>query len=65
MLVWLKFYYVPLELWTDDGLSYVALHLDEFTQEHSCLMITRIYEKVKTNRDIPKSFMLDLGYEPY
>ena len=37
VLVWIKFYNVPLELWTNEGLGYVAnalgnpLYLDEHT----------------------------------
>ncbi|KAI8526271.1 hypothetical protein RHMOL_Rhmol13G0295900 [Rhododendron molle] len=70
--VWVKLYNLPFESWTEDGLSYIAsyignlLYLDEFTQEHSRLTFARVCIKVEAVKEIPKSFVVNLGYdEPY
>ncbi|KAI8546613.1 hypothetical protein RHMOL_Rhmol07G0132600 [Rhododendron molle] len=70
--VWVKLYNVPLESWTEDGLSYIAsyignsLYLDNFTQNHSRLMFARVCIEVDAAKEIPKSFVVNLGYgEPY
>ncbi|KAF7134775.1 hypothetical protein RHSIM_Rhsim08G0120800 [Rhododendron simsii] len=71
--VWVKLYNVPLESWTEDGLSYIAsyignpLSLDDFTQNHSRLTFARVCIEVEAAKEIPKSFVVSiLGYgEPY
>jgi len=70
--VWIKFYNVPLELWTNDGLSSIAsvignpLYIDDFTQNHSRLTFARVCVEVDAAKEIPKSFVVNLGYgEPY
>ncbi|KAI8557667.1 hypothetical protein RHMOL_Rhmol04G0028000 [Rhododendron molle] len=70
--VWVKLYNVPLESWTEDGLSYIAsyisnpLYLDDFTQNHSRLTFARVCIEVEAAKEIPKSFVVNLGYgEPY
>ncbi|KAI8543997.1 hypothetical protein RHMOL_Rhmol08G0261100 [Rhododendron molle] len=70
--IWVKLYNVPLESWIEDSLSYIAsyignpLYLDEFTQDHSRLMFARVCIEVDAAKEIPKSFVVNLGYgEPY
>ncbi|KAF7146013.1 hypothetical protein RHSIM_Rhsim04G0217700 [Rhododendron simsii] len=67
-----KLYNVSLESWTEDGLSYIAsyignpLYHDEFTQDHSRLTFARVCIEVEAAKEIPKSFVVNLGYgEPY
>ncbi|KAI8537357.1 hypothetical protein RHMOL_Rhmol09G0017700 [Rhododendron molle] len=66
--VWVKLYNVPLESWTEDGLSYIAsyignpLYLDDFTQDHSRLTFARVCIEVDEAKEIPKSFVVNLGY---
>ncbi|KAI8533106.1 hypothetical protein RHMOL_Rhmol11G0270200 [Rhododendron molle] len=68
--VWVKLYNVPLESWTEDGLSYIAsyignpLYLDDFTQNHSRLTFARVCIEVEAAKEIPKSFVVNLGYAP-
>ncbi|KAI8526275.1 hypothetical protein RHMOL_Rhmol13G0296200 [Rhododendron molle] len=70
--VWVKLYNVPLESWTEDGLNYIAsysgnpLYLDDFMQNHSRLTFSRVCIEVEAAKEIPKSFLVNLGYgEPY
>ncbi|KAI8555709.1 hypothetical protein RHMOL_Rhmol05G0195800 [Rhododendron molle] len=70
--IWVKLYNVPLESWTEDGLSYIASYignppyLDAFTQDHSRLTFARVCIEVDAAKEIPKSFVVNLGYgEPY
>ncbi|KAI8570248.1 hypothetical protein RHMOL_Rhmol01G0019400 [Rhododendron molle] len=66
--VWVKLYNVPLECWNDEGLSYIASHIgnplypDEFTREHSRLTFARVCIEVEATKEIPESFVVDLGY---
>ncbi|KAI8544134.1 hypothetical protein RHMOL_Rhmol08G0272100 [Rhododendron molle] len=66
--VWVKLYNVPLESWTEDALSYIGnpLYLDDFTQDRSRLTFARVCIEVDAAKEIPKSFVVNLGYgEPY
>ncbi|CAL5376465.1 unnamed protein product [Camellia sinensis] len=70
--LWVKLYNVPLELWSEEGLGYIAsilrtpLYLDEPTFKRSRLTFARICIKVPANKEIPKSFKINLGYgDPY
>ncbi|CAL5343226.1 unnamed protein product [Camellia sinensis] len=70
--LWVKLYNVPLELWTEEGLGYIAsimgtpLYLDEPMFKRSRLTFTRICIEVPANKEIPKSFKINLGYgDPY
>ncbi|KAI8559170.1 hypothetical protein RHMOL_Rhmol04G0152300 [Rhododendron molle] len=68
VLVWVKLYNVPLESWTEDGLSYIGnpLYLDEFTQDHSRLTFAHVCIEMEAAKKIPKSFVVNLGYSgPY
>ncbi|CAL5364647.1 unnamed protein product [Camellia sinensis] len=70
--LWVKLYNVPLELWSEEGLGYIAsilgtpLYLDEPTFKRSRLTFARICIEVPANKEIPKSFKINLGYgDPY
>ncbi|CAL5441871.1 unnamed protein product [Camellia sinensis] len=70
--LWVKLYSVPLELWIEEGLGYIAsimgtpLYLDEPTFKRSRLMFARICIEVSANKEIPESFKINLGYDdPY
>ncbi|KAI8008509.1 Heavy metal-associated isoprenylated plant protein 46 [Camellia lanceoleosa] len=70
--IWVKFFNVPLELWTEEGLSFVAsvigkpLFLDEPTRLKSRLTFARVRVEVDASKEIPNSFKINLGYcEPY
>ncbi|GMQ06450.1 hypothetical protein CsSME_00051035 [Camellia sinensis var. sinensis] len=70
--LWVKLYNVPLELWSEEGLGYIAsilgtpLYLDEPTFKRSRLTFARICIEVLANKEIPKSFKINLGYgDPY
>ncbi|GMP66456.1 hypothetical protein CsSME_00026814 [Camellia sinensis var. sinensis] len=70
--IWVKFFNVPLELWTEEGLSFVAsvigkpLFLDEPTRLKSRLTFARVCVEVDATKEIPNSFKINLGYcEPY
>ncbi|KAF7124437.1 hypothetical protein RHSIM_Rhsim12G0195300 [Rhododendron simsii] len=53
--VWVKLYNVPLESWTEVGLSYIGnpLYLDEFTQDHSRLTFAHVCIEVEAAKEIP------------
>ncbi|CAL5409866.1 unnamed protein product [Camellia sinensis] len=61
-------YNVLLELWSEEGLGYIAsilgtpLYLDEPTFKKSRLTFARICIEVLANKEIPKSFKINLGY---
>ncbi|KAI8568082.1 hypothetical protein RHMOL_Rhmol02G0169700 [Rhododendron molle] len=66
--VWVKLYNVPLESWTEDGLSYIASYISnplylDFTQNHSQLTFAHVCIEVEAAKEIPKSFVVSLGYE--
>ncbi|KAI8570079.1 hypothetical protein RHMOL_Rhmol01G0005400 [Rhododendron molle] len=65
VLVWVKLYNVPLESWTEDGLSYIGkpLYLDDFTQDHSRLTFTRVRIEVEAGKETSKSFVVNLDYD--
>ncbi|CAL5438294.1 unnamed protein product [Camellia sinensis] len=70
--LWVKLYNVPLEFWSEEGLGYIAsilgtpLYLDEPTFKRSRLTFARICIEVPANKEIPKSFKINLGYgDPY
>ncbi|CAL5332213.1 unnamed protein product [Camellia sinensis] len=70
--LWVKLYNVPLELWSEEGLGYIAsilgtpLYLDEPTFKRSGLTFARICIEVPANKEISKSFKINLGYgDPY
>ena len=70
--VWMKFFNVPLELWTNEGLGYIAsafgtpLYLDEHTFKRSRIAFARVCVEIKADKVIPPSFKVNLGYgEPY
>ncbi|CAL5401263.1 unnamed protein product [Camellia sinensis] len=70
--LWVKLYNVPLELWTEEGLGYIAsiigtpLYLDEPTFKRNRLTFARICIEVPANKEIPKSFKINFGYgDPY
>ncbi|CAL5342251.1 unnamed protein product [Camellia sinensis] len=66
--IWVKFFNVPLELWTEEGLSFVAsvigkpLFLDEPTRLKSRLTFARVCVEVDATKEIPNSFKINLGY---
>ncbi|XP_028074365.1 uncharacterized protein LOC114276754 [Camellia sinensis] len=65
--LWVKLYNVPLELWSEEGLGYIAsilgtpLYLDEPTFKRSRLTFARICIEVPANKEIPKSFKINLA----
>ncbi|CAL5339681.1 unnamed protein product [Camellia sinensis] len=70
--LWVKLYNVPLELWTEEGLGYIAsimgtpLYLDVPIFKRSRLTFVRICIEVPANKEIPKSFKINIGYgDPY
>ena len=64
----MKFFNVPLELWTNEGLGYIAnvfgtfLYLDEHTFQRTRLNFARVCVEINANNAIPSSFMVNLGY---
>lgn len=65
--VWVKFYNVPLNLWTNEGFSYVAsavgvpLYLDDATESRSRINYARVCVEISAENEIPENFDLDLG----
>lgn len=64
--VWAHFYNVPLELWTEQGLSHVAsavgrpLYADHLTESCKRISFAKICVEVDANADLPESFDLSL-----
>jgi hypothetical protein len=62
--VWIKLHHVPLEYWTNKGLSYVAsalgvpLHADVNTLMHKCLTYTRVCVEIDASKVLVKEFDL-------
>lgn len=60
--LWAQFYNVPLELWTAEGLSYVAravgipLYADTMTETYQRLNYAKIGVEIDVNAELPKSF---------
>ena len=69
--IWVKFFNIPLEYWTNTCLGYIAsavgkpLHLDSPTENRSRLSFARICVEVDLNCDFPKSALLNLGNDRY
>ena len=69
--IWVKFYNIPLEYWTNISLGYIAsvvgnpLHLDSLTENQSKLSFARICVEVGVDCEFPKSLLLDLGNDKY
>ena len=65
--IWVKFYNIPLEYWTNTCLGYIAsvvgnpLHLDALTKNRSKLSFARICIEVGVDCEFPKSVLLDMG----
>ena len=69
--IWVKFYNIPLEYWTNTSLGHIAsvvgnpLHLDSLTENQSKLSFARICVEVGVDCEFPKSVLLDLGNDKY
>ena len=69
--VWVKFYNIPLEYWTNTSLGYIAsaignpLHLDSLTENLSKLSFARICIEVGVDCKFPSSFLLDMDNGKY
>ena len=69
--IWVKFYNISLEYWTNTCLGCIAsavgkpLHLDSPTENWSRLSFARICIEVDLNCDFPKSALLNLGNDKY
>ena len=69
--IWVKFYNIPLEYWTNTCLSYIAsavenpLHLDSLTENRNRLYFVRICIQVNLHSDFPKAPHLNLGNGKY
>ena len=65
--IWVKFYNIPLEYWTNTCLGYIPsaigkpLHLDSLTENRSRLSFARICIEVDWNSEFPKFALLNLG----
>ena len=71
MPIWVKFYNIPLEYWTNTCLSYIAsavgkpLHMDSLTENRSRLSFARICNEVDSSSKFPKAARLNLGNGKY
>ena len=69
--IWVKFYNIPLEYWTNTCLGYIAsavgkpLHLDSPIERRSRLSFARICIEVDLNCEFPKSALLHLGNDKF
>ena len=69
--IWVKFYNIPSEYWTNTSLGYIAsvvgnpLHLDSLTENQSKLSFARICIEVGVDCEFPKSVLLDMGNGKY
>ena len=67
MPIWVKFYNIPLEYWTNTCLGYIAsvvgkpLHMDSLTENRSRLSFARICIEVDSSSKFPKTARLNLG----
>ena len=65
--IWVKFYNIPLEYWTNTCLSYIAsavgkpLHMDSLTENRTRLSFARICIEVDLSSKFPKTARLNLG----
>ena len=69
--IWVKFFNIPLEYWTNTSLGYIAsvvgnpLHLDTLTENQARLSFARICIEVGVDCEFPKSVLLDMGNGKY
>ena len=69
--IWVKFYNIPLEYWTNTSLGCISsvagnpLHLDSLTENQSKLSFARICIEVGVDCEFPKSILLDMGNGKY
>ena len=69
--IWVKFYNIPLEYWTNTCLGYIAsavgkpLRLDSLTENRFRLSFARICIEEDWNNEFPKSALLNLGNRKY
>ena len=69
--IWVKFYNIPLEYWTNTSLGYIAsvvgnpLHIDTLTENQSKLSFARICIEAGVDCEFPKSILLGLGNGKY
>lgn len=67
--IWAQFYQVPLELWNEAGLSYVAsavgvpLHVDSLTKNCNRLSYARFCVEVEVGSELPDT--VDMEYKRY
>ena len=65
--IWVKFYNIPLEYWTNTCLGYIAsavgkpLHMDSLTENRTRLSFARICIEVDLSSKFPKAARLNLG----
>ena len=65
--IWVKFYNIPLEYWTNTCLGYIAsavgksLHMDSLTENRTSLSFARICIEVDLSSKFPKTARLNLG----
>ena len=65
--IWVKFYNIPLEYWTNTCLGYIAsavgkpLHMDSLTENKTRLSFARICIEVDLSSKFPKAARLNLG----
>ena len=71
ILIWVRFYNIPLEYWTSTCLGHIAstigipLHLDPLTENQTKLSFARICVEVGVDCEFPKSVLLDRGNGSY
>ena len=69
--IWVKFYNIPLEYWTNTCLGYITsavgkpLHLDSLTENRTMLSFARICIEVDLNSKFPKAALLNVGNGKY
>ena len=69
--IWVKFYNIPLEYWTNTCLGFItsavgkSLHLDSLTENRTRLSFARICIEVDLNSEFLKAALLNLGNEKY
>ncbi|KAF9604201.1 hypothetical protein IFM89_004776 [Coptis chinensis] len=65
--VWVKIHNVPKELWTDDGLGFLASKVgvphsqDEATKQKKRIDYARVHVGVKVSTKLPDSFTVELA----
>jgi hypothetical protein len=65
--VWAKFYNIPHEFWTEDGLSYIAsavgrpLYADSLTESHKRISFARVCVEIDAGAELVDSFDLTLN----